>query len=188
MKKQYGIPLVWMEYGRVWVEAESEAEAIAYALGPDCPLPEGVYLDESVQVDEELPIMTYELPVRITKKALRERLLAGESLDRIMNFRRGQECFIFKADTFCAGQDILYIPDVDLNEIPVSEDMSADIEGVMDILGCCYTGDDFVRECDGDVELAERLFDYCDWQHPSSALPEVREEEDSEGNEEKTAK
>lgn len=27
-------------------------DAIEYALGPDCPLPEGEYVDDSIQVDD----------------------------------------------------------------------------------------------------------------------------------------
>lgn len=54
MSKTYTIPLVWEEYGKVTVEAESLEKAIAYALGPDCPLPEGNYIDDSVQVDIDL--------------------------------------------------------------------------------------------------------------------------------------
>lgn len=50
----YLIPLVWQMYGKVEVEAASLREAIDYALGPECPLPEGDYLDESVVVDEDL--------------------------------------------------------------------------------------------------------------------------------------
>ncbi len=49
----FRIPLVWMEYGHVNVEANSLQEAIAYALGPECPLPEGTYIDDSVEVDLE---------------------------------------------------------------------------------------------------------------------------------------
>ncbi len=51
-KKQYRIPLVWEMYGLVTVEAESEQEAIKIALGPDCPLPEGNYVDDSIKVDD----------------------------------------------------------------------------------------------------------------------------------------
>lgn len=50
--KYYRIPLVWQMYGHIDVEAETLAEAIEYALGPECPLPEGNYVDESVQVDD----------------------------------------------------------------------------------------------------------------------------------------
>ena len=51
--KTYRIPLVWSMYGLVSVEAEALQDAIDYALGPECPLPEGNYLDESVSVDAE---------------------------------------------------------------------------------------------------------------------------------------
>ena len=52
VKKQYRIPLIWSMYGHVTVEADSVEEAIAYALGPECPLPDGSYLDASAEVDE----------------------------------------------------------------------------------------------------------------------------------------
>lgn len=35
------------------VAADTLKEAIDYALGPECPLPDGNYLDESVTVDAE---------------------------------------------------------------------------------------------------------------------------------------
>ena len=51
--KSYRIPLVWSMYGYAYVDAETLQEAIDYALGPECPLPEGNYLDESVSDDGE---------------------------------------------------------------------------------------------------------------------------------------
>lgn len=60
--KLYRIPLVWEEYGHIWIEAESEEEAIKKALGPDVPLPENhSYVDESVMVDDDCPIETREI-------------------------------------------------------------------------------------------------------------------------------
>ena len=56
MKKHFRIPLMWLEYGHVWVEAEDEEQAKEIALGPDYPLPEGNYVDESVMIDEDCPI------------------------------------------------------------------------------------------------------------------------------------
>ena len=50
--KTYRVHLLWSLYGHVDVEAESEEKAVEIALGPDCPLPEGEYVDDSVQVDE----------------------------------------------------------------------------------------------------------------------------------------
>ena len=48
----FRIPMVWQMYGRLDVEADSLQEAIEYALGPESPLPEGSYLDDSVEIDE----------------------------------------------------------------------------------------------------------------------------------------
>ena len=50
--KTYRVHLIWSLYGHADVEAESEEEAVENALGPDCPLPEGEYIEDSVQVDE----------------------------------------------------------------------------------------------------------------------------------------
>lgn len=33
-----------------------------------------------------------------------------------------------------------------------------------------YTREDFLNLCDGNVEMADELFDNCDWQHPESLL------------------
>ena len=55
---EYRIPLVWQKYGHVWVKASSEAEAKEFAVGPNCPLPEGNYLDDSVMVDDDAEIET----------------------------------------------------------------------------------------------------------------------------------
>lgn len=52
IKKSFRIPLVWQMYGHVDVEANTLEEAIEYALGPECPLPEGSYVDDSIQVDD----------------------------------------------------------------------------------------------------------------------------------------
>lgn len=33
-----------------------------------------------------------------------------------------------------------------------------------------YTREDFLNLCDGNVEMADELFDNCDWQHPESLV------------------
>ena len=111
----------------------------------------------------------------MTKDELREKLLGGAIMDDLFAFRDGQECDIFKAARFELGDQIIYIPDLALNLIPVTEPAN-DPEDVDEIVDCCYTGNDFAAECNGDVEKARRLFWYCDWQHPSSALPEIEDE------------
>ena len=115
----------------------------------------------------------------MTKAELRERLRKGAIMDDLFEFREGQECWIFKAPKFEAGERILYIPDTDLNGIPVSEHPTC-YEEIEEILDQCYTGNDFIEECDGDVKKAERLFWYCDWQHPCSALAEIEDEAEDE--------
>jgi len=52
MEKWYSIPLVWQMGGRVKVKADSLAEAKEFALGP-APLPEGYYITDSAEIDEE---------------------------------------------------------------------------------------------------------------------------------------
>lgn len=60
--KQYRIPLVWQMYGHIWIEAESEEKAIELALSPEYPLPDdGVYVDESVMLDDFVEIEVCEL-------------------------------------------------------------------------------------------------------------------------------
>lgn len=57
----YRVPLVWEMYGHVYVEAESEEEAVEIALGPDFPLPDdGECVDHSVMVDDFMEIEAVE--------------------------------------------------------------------------------------------------------------------------------
>lgn len=115
----------------------------------------------------------------MTKAELRARLEEGEELCDILQLGPGQECEIFKADEFTPDDEILYIPDLALNGIVrFMDDKRTNFEYADDVVDNAYTGQDFIDECDGDVEKAERLFWYCDWQHPSSALDEIEDEED----------
>lgn len=115
----------------------------------------------------------------MTREYARSRLLAGQTVAELFPPIKGQECVIFRTDDFSTGDDVIYIPDYDLNGIPCEKDLSADPEEINEVLGLMYTGKDFMDLCDGDYELAERLFWYCDWQHPSSALPELEDDEDA---------
>lgn len=57
----------------------------------------------------------------MTKAELREKLLGGAVMDDLFAFRNGQDCEIFKATRFERSDDIIYIPDLALNLIPVTE-------------------------------------------------------------------
>lgn len=115
----------------------------------------------------------------MTKTELREKLLGGAIMDDLFEFHEGQECWMFKAPEFKPGENILYIPDADLNDIPIVEHPTCE-EEIEEIIDQCYTGNDFIEECGGDVEKARHLFWYCDWQHPSSALSEIEDDEEAE--------
>lgn len=92
------------------------------------------------------------------KSALR----SGKTLDDIFQFREGQDCMIFKADAFERGNNIIYIPDLDLNEIVTDRPLTEEeIERFP-----MYTGNDFLTECNGKEDAARLLFSFCDWQHP----------------------
>lgn len=112
------------------------------------------------------------------KAEIRDCLMAGKCLIDFLELVPGQECEIFKTERFTLGEDVLYIPDVLLNDLHTSEDISGDMERIEDIIECCYTGNDFLEEADGNAELAEQLFYFCDWQHPSSAAADIELWED----------
>lgn len=132
----------------------------------------------------------------MTKAELKTRLEAGEIMDELFHYVRGDLCSIFKAEEFKAGDEIIYIPDIDQNELVM--DRPANAEEIETILDCCYTGDDFVSEvreyregisadfkgcgdlsaAEGDLKKAEELFRYCDWENPGSATYVVFDDDD----------
>ena len=111
-----------------------------------------------------------------TKAMLRSQLQQGHTLNNLLDFGPGQDCEIFKTDKFYPGDVVIYVPDVSLNHIPLDRPIT-DSEELEEVLSKCYTGQDFIDECGGDVEKAERLFRYCDWQHPSSAVDELADDD-----------
>lgn len=112
----------------------------------------------------------------MTKAELAEKLRSGKALADILELRSGDECEIFKSDRFLPGDTVLYIPDLWLNEL-VTDRMASE-EEIQDIIDNCYSGADFIAEAEGDLEFAKRLFMYCTWQHPSSALPELEDQDE----------
>lgn len=106
----------------------------------------------------------------MTKDELGKRLAAGELLQSLLPVRPGQGCEICKAERFQAGPDVIYVPDLWLNDLPA--DRPATPDEIADILSHCRTGDDFLDLCGRDAAMAEALFDWCDWQHPSTVMDE----------------
>lgn len=106
----------------------------------------------------------------MTKQEVIEQLKKSKTLSDLFIFTEGQECLIHKGN-FAATDDIIYIPDIYLNEISI--DVPLTEEDLEDIENDFYSGNDFIKECNGNVALAKELFDWCDWSHPSSALPDI---------------
>ena len=102
----------------------------------------------------------------MNRAQVKQELLKGRSLEELFEFMSGQECDIYKGE-FSLSDDIIYIPDIDLNEIPIHE--AIEKEEVDRVINAMYSGLDFLEQCERKEELAEELFGYCDWQHPSSA-------------------
>lgn len=100
----------------------------------------------------------------ITKQQLEELLSKGTTLETVFEFKEGQDCLIFKADEFKNTDDIIYIPDIFLNQIEVTRPL--DEEGIRNAIAHCCTGKDFISECRGNEQLAIALFEYDGWQHP----------------------
>jgi len=71
---------------------------------------------------------------------------------------------IYKGD-FEVSDNIIYIPDIYLNKLNLG--VVATGENLNDILKNCYTGNDFLKECNGYKNIAKALFDFVDWQHPN---------------------
>lgn len=93
----------------------------------------------------------------MTKKELEVQLLSGKTFQELFHFQAGQGCDIFKAKEFVPGSDILYIPDLDVHDIPYNTPIMGE-EDVREALSHCYTGDDFLQECHGDKKSPRFCF------------------------------
>lgn len=77
----------------------------------------------------------------MTKKELRDKLYEGSHLENLFDFSDGQECIIYKGN-FEVSDKIIYIPDIDLNQIDTECALSN--EDIENVIHNCYTGNDFV--------------------------------------------
>lgn len=102
----------------------------------------------------------------MTREILRKELECGKRLKDIFKFSNGQYCIIYKGKfDLNNAENIIYIPDIFLNDIDIETDFLTEME-IKNVLENCYTTNDFLEEAQGHVNLAESLFDYVDWQHP----------------------
>lgn len=114
----------------------------------------------------------------MTKVELRAALEKGSTLCDLFEVVSGEECEIVKHDRFEASDDIIYIPDLRLNDIPITRPMTQ--KEIQETLYSCYTGNDFLYMCGSSVPSAKALFDACTGQHPSSLLEGIDDEDEEE--------
>ena len=117
----------------------------------------------------------------MNKVYLKKELETGCPLDLILELTTGQcGCTIYKelkADDiirYGMHDEVCYIPDMELNDIPY-EKPNLSAEETADILENCYTFQDFIDLCHGDVNKAKIVYGNCDWQHPSSEYEEMKQ-------------
>ena len=112
----------------------------------------------------------------MNKYELKMHLQVGKPLVALFDFIEGQDCMIHKG-TFQKSADIIYIPDLSLNEIET--DRALTDKEIDHVIEECYSGFDFIDICNGYENVAEALFNYVDWQHPNTQdLLEGYEEEE----------
>ena len=100
----------------------------------------------------------------MTRDQAKKLLLEGKKIGEIFDLIPGQECMIYKGewpDNPEASDEIIYIPDIDLNDledadVPVSEKLSL-----------MYTAQDFLSQTGRNVLAAKDLFAFVDWQNPN---------------------
>lgn len=107
----------------------------------------------------------------MNKKELWKCLSAGKKLVDIMPVIPGDDCLITAVTgeeyDKCRNDDIVYIPDFDLNEIIYNKDISARPGEMLHVIEYCYTKQDFLNLCKGNKRMAYSLFCLCDWQNPN---------------------
>lgn len=88
-------------------------------------------------------------------------------------------------EAFRTGEGICYIPEYGfenkddnfgkLFEFHAKQCEAAGIEDNSYQAETGYTRQDFIEMCDGDISLAEDIFQECDWQHPETLLDEYEQ-------------
>ena len=114
----------------------------------------------------------------MTKNEAIEELQSGKKLEDLFEFTDGQECLIYKADKFEVSDNVIYIPDIFLNQIVIDRILTND--EIQDVSKEMFTGNDFLEECNEKEDVARLLFDFVDWQHLNIA--DLAEELDDYGN------
>lgn len=109
----------------------------------------------------------------MTKEELKEKLEKGFSIAEILPLRNGVECTIFKATQFATDDTIIYVPDCEMNDVRFEAYLTTEDIGI--IMENVYSGKDFLEICNSNEAKAKDVWEYVNWQHPSSAYDEMCE-------------
>lgn len=112
----------------------------------------------------------------MTIEQIEKELKSGKTLQDLFEFSAGQDCDIYKADSFVPGDEVIYIPDLKYNNVVTDRQLTDEEIKHLPL----YTGEDFLYECNGKEDAAELLFDWCDWQHP--CIKDIEQELNENGN------
>lgn len=100
----------------------------------------------------------------MTREEAKKFLLEGKKIGEIFDLIPGQACLIYKGewpDNPEASDEIIYIPDIDLNDLK-DDDMPTSEK-----INFMYTAQDFLNQTGGNIAAAKDLFDFVDWQNPN---------------------
>lgn len=102
----------------------------------------------------------------MTKAELIKELCRGRKINSLFDFKEGYECLRFKSEKpfqSIPNNEIIYIGETQLLFKPTLD--KDDIKSLINDGKCC-TKQDFIDECNGHEDLAERLFEFVDWEAP----------------------
>ena len=105
----------------------------------------------------------------MTKTELIKALRAGQPLQHLVSLTNNDDAEYFKT-RFDTGKQVIYIPDLELLGILPDRPLRYTEREFRNLRKVCYTGNDFLRLCHGDVEAARNLFSKCAWQDPQYLL------------------
>lgn len=97
----------------------------------------------------------------MTKSELKEKLINGSKLKELFDFSN-ETGIIFYKSSFEISDNIIYIPPMDINTGLVLNDKE-----INTIIDNSYTGNDLVKECKGQENVAKDLFSLITWEKPN---------------------
>ena len=97
----------------------------------------------------------------VTKSELKKKLINGSKLKELFDFSNETGIMFYKG-SFETSDNIIYIPSIGININLALNDKEIDT-----IIDNSYTGNDFVKECKEQENVAKDLFSLVTWEKPN---------------------